>query len=146
MNAEEMRIAFFALHPEAAQADWDAWAYGDAPEELLALTLAGRKRATSSALPLYGAEDEPVPTAGGYSVLLDKAGNAACILRTTAVDIVPFRLISAEFAALEGEGDSSLLSWRRVHERFFTHEMAQAGLTFTEDMPVVCEEFEVVYR
>ena len=33
-----------------------------------------------------------------------------------------------------------------MHEAFFTGEMERAGLTFTEEMPVVCEEFEVAYR
>lgn len=39
----------------------------------------------------------------------------------------------------------SLSWWQKVHERFFTRVMAEAGLIFTPDMPVVCEEFKVVY-
>ena len=46
----------------------------------------------------------------------------------------------------EGEGDRSPAHWRRVHEDFFRGELAGAGLEFSPEMPVVCEEFEVVYR
>ena len=33
----------------------------------------------------------------------------------------------------------------RVHEDFFRAELAEAGLEFSPEMPVVCEEFEVVW-
>lgn len=146
MNAEAMWQVFAAMHPEAADAPHDAWRYGDASDELAALTLSGRKRATSSALPLYALEGEAVPRAGEYSILLNSRDEAVCVLHTAAVSILPFREVTADFAALEGEGDLSLAYWREVHRAFFTREMTAAGLLFTEDMPVVCEEFEVVYR
>ena len=53
--------------------------------------------------------------------------------------------LCAEQARREGEGDRSLLYWQQVHERFFREEMAASGLIFTEDMPVVCEEFHMVW-
>ena len=146
MNAEAMWRAYTALHPEAEGAAYEAWSYGDAPDELLALTLSGRKRATASALPLYALASEPLPASGEYSVLLDSRGNAACVLLTTDVSVVPFASVTADFAAMEGEGDLSLTHWKKVHESYFTRVMTAAGLTFTPDMPVVCEEFEVVYR
>lgn len=36
--------------------------------------------------------------------------------------------------------------WREVHEKFFTECLNKAGLKFTPDMKVVCEEFAVVYK
>ena len=45
-----------------------------------------------------------------------------------------------------GEGDGSLAHWREVHRAFFTEELAGAGLCFTEDMPVLFEEFELLFR
>lgn len=45
----------------------------------------------------------------------------------------------------EGEGDGSLEYWRNVHDEFFSKEMAEIGKLFDEDMPVVCEEFELVF-
>ncbi|HEM5676390.1 TPA: ASCH domain-containing protein, partial [Streptococcus suis] len=41
--------------------------------------------------------------------------------------------------------EKSLIHWRQVHEELFTIWLAEAGLTFTDDMLVVCEEFELVY-
>lgn len=45
----------------------------------------------------------------------------------------------------EGEGDMSLEYWRKIHRVFFTEELKDLEKEFTEDMMVVCEEFEVVY-
>ena len=145
MNAQEMWLNFTATHPEAAGAAWEAWAYGDAPDELAALTLSGKKRATASALPLYALEGETPPQPGEYSVLLNSRGDTVCVLKTTRVEIIPYGEVPADFAAKEGEGDLSLRYWRQVHRAYFTRVMAKAGLAFTEDMPVVCEEFEVVH-
>lgn len=125
--------------------EWEAWGFGDDPDELGALVLAGKKTGTASALPLYELEGEPLPKAGEYSVILDGGDNALCVIRTLRVYVVPFCEVSPAHAAKEGEGDLSLDYWREVHRDFFERELAAAGLTFSEQMPVVCEEFEVVY-
>jgi len=144
MTAEEMWAAFRAACPGAGE-DYEAWAYGDQPDLLAELTRAGTKTATASAGIWYESGEEPMPRAGEYSVILNSRGEAVCVTRTTRVYTVPFDQVSAEQAWREGEGDRSLAYWRQVHEAFFQAELAQAGLTFTPDMPVVCEEFEVVY-
>ncbi len=46
----------------------------------------------------------------------------------------------------EGEGDKSLAYWRKVHEDFFRDEYAACGLEFSQDIPVVCEEFELLMK
>ena len=125
---------------------YEAWAFGTDADHLAHLVAIGEKTATSSAYPLYELEGEPLPEVGEYSVILDARGEAVCIVRTTKVSVVPFCEITAEHARCEGEGDKSLRYFREVHEAFFTECMREAGLTFTVDMPVVCEEFEVVYR
>jgi uncharacterized protein YhfF len=61
------------------------------------------------------------------------------------VDVLPFAEVSAEFAAVEGEGDGSLSFWRQVHRDYFTRECQRYGRTFDEQMLVACERFEVVY-
>lgn len=145
MTAERMWTAYAAAHPEAAGAVWDAWAFGDSPDELAALVLAGVKTATASAYPLYALEGEPLPEAGEYSVILDGRGEAACVVRTDRVEVVPYRDVDGEQARREGEGDRSLAYWRAVHERFFREELAASGLVFTEDMPVVLEQFHMIW-
>ena len=125
--------------------EYTAWAFGDAPDALAALVLAGRKTATASALACYEAEGEPLPQVGEYSVVLDARGQAVCIIRTTRVYIRPFDKVSARHAEKEGEGNLSLRHWRAAHRAFFTAELAAISHPFTEQMPVVCEEFEKVY-
>jgi uncharacterized protein YhfF len=61
------------------------------------------------------------------------------------VYITPFSQVTEEHAYKEGEFDRTLSSWRECHSEFFTTELKKIEREFTEDMPVVCEEFEVVY-
>ena len=124
---------------------YQAWAFGGAPDELAQLVLSGIKTATASAYPVYALEQEPLPKAGDYSVILNSREEAVCIIRTTKVYVVPFHQVSAEHAFKEGEGDRSLAYWRAVHTDFFTQCMAEVGLTFDETMEVVCEVFQRVY-
>ena len=139
MTAQEMWNA------SGIEAEYEAWAFGDDPDTLAELVRNGIKTATASAYPFYELEGEDLPKAGEYSVILDTKDEAVCIIRTTKVYVTPYREVTAEQAWKEGEGDRSLDYWRRVHEAFFRKELEEAGLTFTEDMGVVCEEFEVVY-
>ena len=143
MNAAEMWERF--CEKSGIKADYDDWAFGGAPDALAELVLNGIKTATASAYPLYEQEQEPLPKAGDYSVILNTKGEAVCIIRTTKVYVVPFREVSADHAFREGEDDRSLESWRKVPRDFFTREMNDEGLSFDEDMPVVCEEFMRVY-
>ena len=144
MTHQELWAAYKAVSPAAGD-EYEAWAYGDDPDTLAELTRAGVKTATAGAGPLYELEGEPLPRAGEYSVILNSRDEAVCVIRTTKVYTVPFDQVSAEQAYREGEGDRSLDYWRRVHEDFFRRELAEAGQTFSPEMPVVCEEFEVLY-
>lgn len=147
MTAQELWQAYIRENPVCKEAAYDAWSYGsDIPEELTRLTLAGIKTATASLYQLYEYEKSEVPKEGTYSVLLDTEGNALCILMNTAVTIVPFCKVTERQAYREGEGDRSLSYWRQVHRSFFTQELSEIGMAFSEDMLVVCEEFEIVYR
>ena len=139
MTAQEMWNA------SGIEAEYEAWAFGDDPDTLAELVRTGVKTATASAYPFYELEGEALPKAGEYSVILDTKDEAVCIIRTTKVYVTPYREVTAEQAWKEGEGDRSLDYWRRVHEAFFRKELEAVGLIFTEDMGVVCEEFEVVY-
>ena len=143
MTAREMWAAFAAK--TGTVAEYDAWPFGGDPDKLAGLVKGGVKTATASAYPLYALEGEALPQAGEYSVILDARDQAVCVVRPTKVYVVPFRDVTSEHARKEGEGDRSLDYWRAVHRDFFTGDMARSGLAFSEDMPVVCEEVEVVY-
>lgn len=125
--------------------DYEAWAFGVSPDKLAGLTHRGEKRATTSAYDVYTAENEPLPKAGDVSIILNSAGFAVCVIRNTSVTVKKFSEVDENYAAMEGEGDKSLSYWQNVHREFFTEEMKSIGKEFTEDMFVVCEEFEVIY-
>ena len=111
--------------------------------ELLDLVLQGKKRATSSSLAGFRAEDTAVPEEGELSVITDWDGHPRCVIRTTKVRVIPYKDIPFGLARLEGE-DDTLASWRKKHEAFFREEGKLLGYSFSEDMEVVFEEFEVV--
>lgn len=113
--------------------------------ELLRLVLEGTKKATSSSIWEYELEKEPIPNKGDYSVVTDWDGNARCIIQTTAVTVLPFKDITYDLCKKEGE-DDTLDSWRTNHISFFEEDGKEMGYEFTEDMEVVFEEFEVVYK
>ena len=125
---------------------YDAWSFGTDADRLAELVRTGTKTATSSAFILYKSENVPIPQTGDHSIILDALGAAVCIIRTTAVTVIPFSEVTAEHAYKEGEGDRSLDHWRKVHRLFFEKELRKIDMCFSEDMTVVCEEFEVVFR
>lgn len=150
VTPEMMWRAFLEQQPAPAAADtnYTAWHFCDNErdaDELADLVVAGRKRATAGSLWAYEAEGEPLPVAGDYSVITGWQGDARCIIRTTRVDVVPFAEVDEEFASTEGEGDGSLEYWRRGHTAYFRRELTALGMNFSEQMPVVCERFEVVF-
>lgn len=140
MTAEEMWAK------SGLSGEYDAWSFGDACDELAALVRDGIKTATCSAWGLYEAEGEDLPKEGEYNIILDSDENAVCITKTTNVYVVPFSEVTAEHAFKEGEGDRSLMYWRKVHQTFFTEELKEIDQDFDPSMKVVCEEFEVVYK
>jgi uncharacterized protein YhfF len=113
-------------------------------EELLALVLAGRKRATCSSARSFEIEGDPLPKAGDMSVVTNWAGEPKCVIETTRVRVLPFREVGFDMAVREGE-DDTLESWRQGHIRAFTHDAQAMGFEFSEDMPVVFEDFTVIY-
>ena len=124
--------------------EYEAWSFGD--DELTDLVMSGKKTATASAYDCYLAEGEDLPEAGDISILLDNNDEAVCIIRTSKVCVIPFNEVSAEHAKKEGEGDCSLDYWKTVHKKFFREELAKIGKEFDEKMPVVYEEFEVIFK
>jgi uncharacterized protein YhfF len=115
-------------------------------DELAALVLSGRKRATAGLLWAYEAERKAPPKVGDLSVVTLFNGDPVCVIETRKVEVVRFSEVTAEFAAIEGEGDGSLTFWRAAHTAYFGRECARLGREFHPEAPVVCEEFAVVYR
>ena len=51
--------------------EYEAWAFGESPDKLAALVKDGIKTATCSAYDLYEIENESLPKAGEYSIILN---------------------------------------------------------------------------
>ena len=126
-------------------AEYDAWAFGVDADHLAAMVLNGTKTATTSLHLWYEQDAQPLPQPGQYSVILDSEEKAVCVIRTENVSVVPYTQVDESHAWKEGEGDRTLVYWRSAHERFFRDTLTQAGLSFDEQMMVVCEEFVLVY-
>lgn len=126
----------------------EAWAFGDNPalaDELCRLVIEGKKTATCSDLWTYEREGAALPAVGQYSIILGGDGEPMCIIETVEVNVRPFKEVDAPFAYDEGEDDRSLASWRTAHWRYFTRTLVAHGLQPSEEMPLVCERFRVVY-
>ncbi|MFL7871294.1 MAG: ASCH domain-containing protein [Anaerolineales bacterium] len=123
--------------------------WGDGPEmadELGALIAAGTKTATCSALWEWEAEGESPPETGTVTIVLDGRGRPLCIVETTEVTVRKYNEVDANFAREEGEGDLSLEYWREAHKNFFSRYLPKIGREFSEDMPLVCERFRLIYK
>jgi len=114
--------------------------------ELAELVKKGIKKATASLHCLYEIENETIPKVGDYIIITNWNGIAQCVIHITNINIIPFKNVTQAFAAKEGEGDKTLSFWRKVHRKFFTLELKEYSKKFSEDMLVICEEFEVVYQ
>ena len=127
---------------EDTNLSYTSWYFGgdkQIADELAELTIKGDKRATTSLHYLYEGE---------LSIITDFDGNAKCIIKTTDVKVLPFSKVDEKFAYTEGEGDKSLEYWRRVHIKAFNDELKELSIDmeFSEDMLVVCEIFQVIYK
>ncbi len=123
--------------------------WGDGPEmadELGALIAAGTKTATCSSLWEWEAEGESIPEPGLLTVVVDGSGRPLGIVETIEVTIRKYNEVDADFAREEGEGDLSLGYWREAHRRFFSRSLPKIGREFSEDMPLVCERFQLIYK
>jgi len=123
--------------------------WGDSPamaDELGALIVQGLKTATCSALWEWEAEGDPVPQKGWVTVALDGRGEPLCIVETVEVTIRNYNVVDPDFASDEGEGDLSLKYWRQAHKNYFSRVLPKIGSEFSEEMPLVCERFQVIYK
>lgn len=104
------------------------------------------KRATSHSLQALQLKAKPLPKIGDFAVVTDWEGKARCVIRTTAVKLLPYFSVREEHALLEGVGDKSLEHWKKVHWENFTRELAHFDKTPKESMIVVFEQFEMLFK
>ena len=148
-NAQTLWRAFCAQRGTDRSADfYEAFHFHDNEQgalELAQLVLSGVKRGTASLVWSYEHDQKRPPWPGSLSVMTDWQGQALGIIETKTVEVVPFEAVSAEFAAIEGEGDGSLRYWREGHWQYFSRECARIGREPSQRMPVLCECFDLVF-
>ncbi|WP_082561262.1 ASCH domain-containing protein [Devosia sp. Root685] len=116
------------------------FSFGDSPEladSLLALVLAGKKTATCGALRDYEEGKEAMPAVGRRDIVLNGAGEEACVIETLSLETRRFDDIDPSFTDREGEGPYA--QWRAEHEAFFARNGG-----FSPDMQIVCETFKLL--
>jgi uncharacterized protein YhfF len=114
-------------------------------DECAEFVLRGKKRATSPSVWELEIQGLDIPQKGDLNIVTDWIGSAQCIIQTKDVELLKFREITSEYAALEGEGDGSLAYWRRTHWEYYKRIFAGTPYEVHKDMPIVFELFEVVY-
>ena len=122
----------------------EAFSFGRTPkqnDELLKLVLEGKKVATTSPY----IEEEVYGNPNDYSIVLDSKGEPRCIIKTTKTRIMAFKDMTYDICKLEGE-DEVLDTWIENHVAFLKESCDEYGYQFSFDMPIVFEEFEVVYK
>jgi uncharacterized protein YhfF len=133
-------------HPEKRPPTWYFSDNAESADHLGELVLRGLKTGTASLYWSYTDPQETLPRPGELSIITDFDGQPLCLIETIRVEVLPFIEVGADHAAAEGEGDLSLDYWRQVHWEFFERECKRIGRKPGENMPVVCERFQVVFR
>lgn len=141
---------YCAAHPEAVAAspEYTIEHFGDTrrlADELLALVLSGRKRATAELVLDFIARGDQVPRIGSHWIACDGDGIPRIIIRSLELRVGDFTSADAAFAFDEGEDDLSLESWRLEHRRYWTRVAAAQGRQWSEDDEIVFERFSVVW-
>ena len=128
--------------------DIDAWHFCDNKKDAdkcAHLVLIGKKRATSPSVWELKINNQKTPEVTDLNLITNWDGIAQCIIQTVVVEIVPFNKVTSMHAGLEGEGDGSLQYWRNVHQAYYERVLEGSRYLFQNDMPVIFEQFEVVY-
>lgn len=122
---------------------------GPLRDKLVGAILAGAKTSTSSLLADYQHGDEPLPTVGERSVVMDSQDRPVAVIETTEVRVIRLGDVDLQHAIDEGEGYETVAGWRAGHESFWHSpevraELGDPGFTVDDDTMVVAERFRMV--
>lgn len=126
----------------------DSWYFCDNEKDAKVcakLVQEGIKQATSTSLWWFEKYDETLPEVGDIYIVTDWYGIAKAIIKTVKVEQVAYKDITEEYARIEGEGDKSLKEWKEVHWAYYSREMAEYDESPSEEMIIVCEQFETIW-
>ncbi|MCR4790417.1 MAG: ASCH domain-containing protein [Treponemataceae bacterium] len=122
--------------------------FGEDPETsayLILQILSGKKTAFSSSYYAFEIDRESLPEVGNYYVVTDWADTPYAIIRTERVTTLPFNSIPWSLAEKEGDAEN-MEEWKSMKSDFFTDDADFMGYNFSPEMPVVFEEFSLLYK
>lgn len=122
---------------------------GPLRDRLVTAILSGEKTATSGLLADYEHHGEPLPQVGARGAVVDSHGRRVAVIETTAVDVVPIRDVTVDFARAEGEGFTTVAEWREAHEAFWLSAEMVAALggnapVIDDDTLIIAQHFRLV--
>jgi len=114
---------------------------GEFRDELIALILDGKKRATAGTLEWdYRSNGEVIEYVGEKLAVLNNEGEHVATIQATRVEVVRFAEVPDEFALAEGEGDLSGDDFRNGHFQYWSRQ----GLKITDDTEIVLLYFDLI--
>lgn len=146
MAPKEMWEEFLKTNPEYQDIKYDVWSFGHTEkeaEELLSLVLIKKKTATTSSYLNLFYDCDDIPKINEVSIITDFNGKAKAIIQITDVQIINFNQMTEELASKEGEGN--LEEWKKIHQKFYARELQFINTEFNENIPLVYEEFKLIY-
>jgi uncharacterized protein YhfF len=127
---------------------FEAFQFGAGREmanQLSRLVLDGIKTATSDLAWHLEWKGKPLWHVGDEHIVLNGDWLPVSVIRTTELEVRPFCDVDAAFARDYGEGDRTLEWWREHMFAWYASQCREIGVEATEDMPLICERFEVMY-
>ena len=113
---------------------------------LAELTINGKKKASTGLHSLYKQYNVDIPKVGTRQIITDFDGKAKAIIENSSVVTIPFNKISEDYAKLDmGTNIEPLKKWKKAHWDFFENVMEESGQKPTEEMLVVCVNFETIW-
>jgi uncharacterized protein YhfF len=124
---------------------------GPLRDRLVRAILDGRKTTTTGLALAYQVEQASLPKLGEQFVVIDSNGLPVAVIEETNVKVVPLSEVDLAHVMDEGEGHSTIASWRAAHENFWRSDEMLAILddpafTVDDETPVVLERFKLVER
>lgn len=122
--------------------------FGEDPEEssfLILQIMQEKKTVFSSSYYSFEIDRVSLPKKGNVYVITDWQDTPYAIIETIDVTTLPFNCVPWSLAKKEGEADT-MKEWQELKSEFFEYDADVMGYNFSQTMPVVFEEFKVVYR
>mgnify|MGYP004503768845 FL=1 len=113
-------------------------------KNIIELILSNRKKVFVSSIYTYDSFFKTMPVEDSYTIITHKS-KPACILKTLKVETVKFKDLNSK--NLEGElKDNDIDKWKSDNIGIFETECREALRVFNPEVPIVIENFELVYN